>query len=238
MISEQIVALIRETPLKPGERLPSEASLAKQLGVGRTSVREALQKLQTLGLIDVVRGRGAFVSEPTMDEGHHAFTRWSAERLFDIEELIETRIALEATAAALACGRANDAEIEALEAANLDHLAAAHAGNLQEIVRTDEIFHDRLIAAAHNQLMIRVYGMLAAELIDFRRRTLARPEVPRRSATHHAAIVNAIRARDQGAARRAAINHLWTLYEEVDAAAKRDHADDGPPPFSIRLALD
>src|SRR5262249_13254126 len=87
LIAEQIVGVIRNTPLQPGDRLPPEVELARQVGVGRTSVREALQKLQTLGIVEVIRGRGVFVSEPSVDDGHQAFTRWSTEGLFAIEEL-------------------------------------------------------------------------------------------------------------------------------------------------------
>ncbi len=237
LIAEQIVGLIRDTPLQPGERLPPEASLSRQLGVGRTSVREALQKLQTLGLIEVVRGRGAFVSEPVIDDGHQAFARWSAERVFAIEDLLETRMTIEASAAALACSRATDNEIELLETTNLDHLAAARSGNLRDIVSTDEKFHEALIAASHNRLLSRLYSMLVAELTDFRRKTLARPEVPPRSAIQHAAIVTAIRNHDHRAARRAAIDHLWVLYEEVDAAAKANSVDGHAGEFSVRDAL-
>jgi GntR family transcriptional repressor for pyruvate dehydrogenase complex len=232
LIAEQIAGLIRETPLQPGERLPPETSLARQLGVGRTSVREALQKLQTLGLIEVVRGRGVFVSEPTIDDGHQAFARWSVERLFAIEDLLETRMTLEASAAALACGRASADEIETLEALNLDHLAAARSGDLREIVASDEKFHESLIAASHNKLLAQLYGMLVAELTDFRRKTLGRPDVPRRSAVQHAAIVAAIRNRDHRAARRATIDHLWVLYEEVSAAAQMDAV-----PLADRLSV-
>jgi GntR family transcriptional repressor for pyruvate dehydrogenase complex len=236
LIAEQIVGVIRDTPLQPGDRLPPEVELARQLGVGRTSVREALQKLQTLGIVEVIRGRGVFVSEPSVDDGQQAFTRWSTEGLFAIEELLETRMALEVAAAALASGRATQEEIERLESINLDHLAAGRVENLRELVSTDQKFHETLMAAGHNRLLARLYGMLVAELTDFRRRTLARPGVPARSATQHAAIVAAIRAKDLTAARRATIEHLWILYEEIDAAGRRER-EGTRPKFSARDAL-
>ncbi|MCW5716062.1 MAG: FadR family transcriptional regulator [Bauldia sp.] len=236
IIAERIVGLIRGTPLQAGDRLAPETELARQLGVGRTSVREALQKLQTLGIVEVVRGRGVFVSEPNVDDAQQAFARWSKERLFALEELLETRMSIEASAAALASGRATTEEIDQLESLNLDHLAAARSGKLAEIVSTDQKFHEALIASGHNRLLARFYGMLVAELTDFRRKTLARPGVPERSAAQHAAIVAAIRARNPRAARRAAIDHLWVLYEEIDAAALgvRETAS----AFTAREALD
>jgi GntR family transcriptional repressor for pyruvate dehydrogenase complex len=236
VIAERIAELIRETPLQAGDRLAPEAELARQLGVGRTSVREALQKLQTLGIVQVMRGRGVFVGDPRSDDGQQAFARWSAEKLFAIEDLIETRIAIEASAAALASGRATPEEIENLDSINLDHAAAAKADNLREIVESDQRFHEALIAAAHNRLISRLYGMLVPELTDFRKKTLAVPGVPMRSAAQHAAIVAAVRARDHKAARRAAIDHLWVLYEEVDAAGRTSQTEP-PGSFSAREAL-
>src|SRR5437870_4196356 len=96
IIAEQVVDGIRREALMPGDRLPTEQELARQLGVGRTSVREGLQKLQTLGIVEVRKGRGAFVADQTRDDARDAFARWTAEHAFAIEELIEVRMALEA----------------------------------------------------------------------------------------------------------------------------------------------
>src|SRR5262245_7396404 len=64
-IVQQIVDLISQKVLKPGERLPSERDLCKQFGVGRTSLREALRSLTVMGILDVRLGEGTFVSEGT-----------------------------------------------------------------------------------------------------------------------------------------------------------------------------
>jgi GntR family transcriptional repressor for pyruvate dehydrogenase complex len=219
LIAEQIMQVIRSRPLAAGDRLPTEAELARQFGVGRTSVREGLQKLQTLGLVEVVKGRGAFVSEPQVDDAQGAFNRWTAERGFAIEDLIETRIALETAASALAAARATRADLAELAAADAAHRAAAEVDDLPAVFASDERFHRALFDAAHNDLLDSLYELLVAELTDFRRKTLALAGAPARSAAGHATILSGVAAGDASTAREAMLDHLWVLAEEVHEAA-------------------
>jgi GntR family transcriptional regulator, transcriptional repressor for pyruvate dehydrogenase complex len=222
LIAEQIVEAIRVTNLKPGDRLPPEAELCRQLGAGRTSVREALQKLQTLGIVEVIRGRGAFVCGPATDDTERAFARWSKDHSVAIGDLIEARIAFESANAGLAAVRATEEEIEIIGSANHTHRQAGQRGDVASTVSADQDFHEAVAAAAHNPLLGKIHAMLIPELTNFRQMTLAVPRVAERSATAHAAVVDAIRARDPVAARKAMTDHLWVLYEDVAAAAQQN----------------
>jgi GntR family transcriptional repressor for pyruvate dehydrogenase complex len=201
--------------------------LARQLGVGRTSVREALQKLQTMGVVEVRRGRGAYVREPGQDDAERAFARWSAEHTFVIEDLLEARIALECANAGLAAARASEEQIAELEAANHAHREAGRAGDLTALLETDQRFHEGVAHGAHNPLLDKIYRMLDPELAHFRRMTLAVPRVAERSALAHQAVLEAIRSHDPSKARAAMLRHLWVLYEEVEAAAAEREARAG-----------
>jgi GntR family transcriptional repressor for pyruvate dehydrogenase complex len=222
LIAEQIVEAIRATELKPGDRLPPEAELARQLGAGRTSVREALQKLQTLGIVEVIRGRGAYVREPATDDAERAFAKWSRDHSVAIGDLIEARIAFESANTGLAAVRATDAEIEAIARANHAHREAGRHADLAATVSSDQDFHEAVAAAAHNPLLGKIHAMLIPELTNFRQMTLAVPWVADRSAKAHAAVIEALRAHDPVAARTAMTDHLWVLYEDVAAAARHN----------------
>ncbi len=221
IIADQVVEGIRRDALMPGDRLPTEQELAHQLGVGRTSVREGLQKLQTLGIVEVRKGRGAFVANQTSADARDIFARWTAEHAFAIEELIEVRLALELQAAGLAAVRATEAQIAEIEKWQAQH---SDAGNdLAELVRSDELFHLAIFEASGNRMLAMLYGQLVAEVLEFRQKTLALPWAPKRSAEGHEKIVDAIRGRDPRAARTAMLDHLWVLYGEVqEAAASQD----------------
>lgn len=230
LIAERITQAIKDGSLKPGDRLPTEHALARQLGVGRTSVREGLQKLRALGVVEVRKGLGAYVADAGQDdEPLTAFVRWTATNVMAIEELIEGRVALEALAAALATERATDDEIAALEAHAKEHATAAKERDTDQLVRSDEAFHAGIMDAARNHLVTRMYGLLISEMTAFRRHTLALPWAPERSAEGHAAICAALRKRNATAARKAMIDHLWVIYSEISASA----AAEGELPLKI-----
>ncbi len=220
MIADTIMEGVREGRFASGEQLPAEPELARQLAVGRTSVREALQKLQVLGVVEVVRGRGTFVRAGT-DPSRAMFSNWIADHGIEIIDLVEVRLSIESTAAALAASRATAAELRALERLNGAHQEAADAADLDEVVATDSRFHAAVIEASRNPLLLRLYEALATELTEFRRRTLALPGAPKRSVDGHQAMIDAIKAGAPGDARRAATVHVWVLYEEIDAARPR-----------------
>ena len=231
VVAERIVSAIRLGQLKPGDRLPGELELARQFEVARTSVREGLQKLQGLGLISVAKGRGAFVSDPGEVEARHTFARWSAERRFAIEELLETRMSIEATAAALAAERAGDADIAALRESHLDVVEAAASGDIDALVRADDCFHETLLVASQNRLLAKIYRLLTAEITEFRRKTLALAGAPDRAIADHGAILAAVQRRDPTAARKQMIDHLFVLYEEVREAATSQGGPAGEAAF-------
>src|SRR3954451_22045975 len=149
VIAERLSTAIRDGTLKPGDRLPTEAELAREFQVGRTSVREGLQKLRAHGLIESRKGLGAFVMEPKSDPLGD-FARWTASDPAAIEQLVEARVALETLAAALAALRASDAQIAELERLNVAHRDAEDTAGL---VTTDQAFHGAIMAAARNRFV-------------------------------------------------------------------------------------
>src|SRR5262245_45225425 len=170
VIAQRLESAIRDGTLKPGDRLPTEAELAREFQVGRTSVREGLQKLRAHGLIESRKGLGAFVTEPPAPGPLADFARWTASDPGAVEQLVEARVALETLAAALAALRATDAEIDGMDRLNVQHAASE---SKEELVATDQAFHAALMAAARNRFVNGAYEILVAELTDFRQKTLA-----------------------------------------------------------------
>jgi len=112
-IAEQIGQLVRSSEIKPGDKLPSESTLARQLGVSRPSVREAMIALETAGIVEVKNGNGTYVRAlPKGDLKVH----WAKETDPGPLEQFEARRVVECELAALAAKRAKPAEIDALEA--------------------------------------------------------------------------------------------------------------------------
>jgi GntR family transcriptional repressor for pyruvate dehydrogenase complex len=220
VIEEKLRELIESGVLPAGERLPNEPELARRMGVARSSVRTALQRLEVLRVVEVRRGRGWFVRRKPMDHLPGEFVEWISERRFRISEGLEVRMALEGMAASLAAARATEGEIDDIAKLSKDHLAAF--GDVDELLRTDEAFHEAIFRASHNDLLLATYRMLIPELAEIRRRRFTAHGAPARSGTEHDHVVNFLKRGDSAGARAAMMTHLLGLYHEIQEAD--DHA--------------
>jgi GntR family transcriptional repressor for pyruvate dehydrogenase complex len=216
VVAERISDAIRNGVLRPGEKLPSESAIARQMKVGRTSVREGLQRLRVLGIIEGRQGACAQVADR---DPLSEFRLWASSNATEITDLVESRLANECLAAALAALRATRSDIKHLEDCHKRHEQAAKSGDIANLTRTDQAFHSAIFDIARNPLLAKLFGLMAGDLQEFWRQTLSVPAAPARSATGHLAILKAIKAGEAIAARRAMANHLWILYSEVSAAA-------------------
>lgn len=216
VIEEKLRELIASGELPAGERLPNEPELARRLGVARSSVRTALQRLEVLRVVEVQRGRGWFVRRTPVSEPHGDFVDWISGRRFRIGELLEVRMALEGMAVSLAAARADAGRIDDIAKLSSDHRGAQ--SDIDELVRTDEAFHEAIVKASGNELLLANYRMLVGELAEFRRRSLSVRGVPARAADDHDVIVMFLRRGDSAGARAAVMSHLMNLYRDVHAA--------------------
>lgn len=231
LIAEQVIELIRAGDLAAGDRLPTEAELARELGVGRTSVREGLGKLRAIGVIEVRKGRGAFVADAECDMPPLTeFVRWATTNAVAVEELVEARVALEALAAPLAAVRADPDQVAAIRVYHEAHLRAGEPLDVDALVYSDEGFHQAIMDAAGSQVVGRMYEFLIGELQAYRRQTLSLPWAPARSAKGHAAILKAIEQRNPVRARRAMIDHLWIVSSEIHETVGETEAGLPLPP--------
>lgn len=165
---------------RPGERV-NEVELAARLGVSRTPVREAMNRLARDGFMTFVPNKGFFCRDLT-PEG--------------VRDLYELRAAIERSAFKLATQRASDEEIE--EAARIWHSRCAPASEADwtEVAAADEAFHVAIVRLSRNEQMILALEGVNSLIRFFRRIDLETPR--RRNGTYpeHAAIIEALRARD------------------------------------------
>lgn len=182
LIEEQVVTLA----LPPGALL-SETALAAELGMGRTPVRAALQRLAHEGLVQVIRGRGAMVS-PIDSRGH--------VRLLEARERVEGLVAALAARRATEAQRAGFAAMAAGFAAMAE--AAGEAGDIA-FMRLDGAFHAALLEACDNPFCAGLMAQLQGPSRRFFYRYRAALDL-RRTAALHGAIAAAVAARDATAA--------------------------------------
>jgi len=149
VIVQQIKNQIKKGILKPGEKLPSERKLADLLGVSRASVREAIQALAFSGYLEVIQGKGTYISEiaTKYDEIVNFFSEFSN---YSLDYLMEVRIMLEGEFARLAALNASQEEIDKIE--NIFN-EIVKSKDLNSFVVKDLEFHLTIAKATHNPFM-------------------------------------------------------------------------------------
>lgn len=202
MITRQLEAAIISGELAPGDRI-SEQALAKNLGVSRGPLREAISRLEGRRLIERKPNFGARIASLSRE---------------DLNEILIVREALEGMAARLAAQRMNDTDLAALRRLLGEHgrLEGVRTGSgyLQEGADFD--FHHRIIMASGNQRLI---NMLCGELYDLLRIYRYKSSTLNRRASdaygEHVDIVEALEARDAAAAEAAMRRHLRNAREHM-----------------------
>lgn len=203
---EQLIAHVIKGRWRAGDRIPPERELCEQLGIARSSLREALKALELIGILESRVGEGTFVcprsdflSRPLL----WAFTGSDHEEL---HEITEARAVLEEALAGLAAERAADTEIE---------LIAGFVRRMrEEIVESrltldsDLAFHDAIGNAAHNVVLANAAHLLRNMLRHWIHLKLLLPDVPTLALEQHKLVLETIQRRDADAARTAMRVHM------------------------------
>ncbi|MET9385180.1 FadR/GntR family transcriptional regulator [Streptomyces sp. NPDC002928] len=189
-----------------GTKLPGETALAKSLGVGRSTVREALRALAGAGLVQARQGAGVFVIATRPNED------WSVQlRQAAITDVYEVRMLIEVEAAQLAAQRRTDDDVALLHEALARRRDAANAGNA-EFVAADIALHEAVVAAAHNPVLTGLFTefapVLRQRLLDLVELLSLRSDDPNHGDEGHAALIDAVVKGDAQAAGRALRDEL------------------------------
>lgn len=209
-IADQIRSLIRSGEYAAGSRLPPERDLARQLGVSRPSVREALIALEVEGLVEVRIGSGIYVRAPGEDAKAAA-----PDAPAGPYELLRARYVIESECAALAAKAAKRTQVQAIEAA-LDEMDQEMETGHQPLAG-DRLFHLRIAEATGNGALVHVIKLLWDErtgpLYQQLEHHYDSPGLWRAAMNEHRAVLKSIAARDPEAARSAMQRHLDQAYK-------------------------
>lgn len=218
-IVEQLESMILEGSLKPGDKLPPERELARQFEVSRPSLREAIQKLETKGLLQSRQGGGNYIAErlggsltdPLLDLLHS-----HPEFHYD---LLEFRHALEGIAAYYAACRGTETDREIIRC-RFDELQRLHeAGDHRHEAEADLRFHLSIAEAAHNVVLLhvmrRLFDVLQKSIVSSLEQLYTREQVRDVIPQQHRALRDAVLSRDGDAAREAAHDHIAFVEETL-----------------------
>ncbi|NSZ18728.1 FCD domain-containing protein [Agrobacterium vitis] len=218
----RIEAMIAERKLSPGDRLPPERSLAAELDVSRSRLREAIQQLISRGIVVSRRGGGTFVA---IENAAQSLERALKPLLPMVQgeagywrDVMEIRKSLDTDAAYYAALRATDLDKERMTVA-FAAMSAAEGGNPQSQARADAAFHMAIAEASHNVVLRQIVAGLsellqhsiAQSLMQFYRQPDLGPALERQ----HGLILDTILAGQPDEARKAAADHLAFVEENL-----------------------
>ena len=211
-IVAQIRRLLDDGRLKPGFQLPSERELSELFQVSRASVREAIRALDSMGLVEIRSGEGTYVAS-TVESLLSPLAFAIRQQRDAFREIFEARRIVEPEIAALAAKRATPSEIRRLEAILAEQARRISKGEIG--VEADSAFHSTLAQAGKNKVFLRLNDAMVESLREVRERSLQTNGRPARSLAGHREILKAIRARDPAEARKAMLEHLEAIEQNI-----------------------
>lgn len=210
-VAEQLAAPIRSGELAKGDKLPSERELASKLSVSRPTIREAITTLEVMGMVEVRPGSGVYVR----DSGSSLMKL--PENVPGPFEILEARKTLEPEVAAFAANRISDKQVNELRQLLRDFgVPDLGPGETEQI---DKKFHKLIAEATRNSalsgLVTWLWELRSKSEVSIKFYQRARDRGVRPAVEDHRAIIAALMARDENAARQAMREHLQRAIEDL-----------------------
>ncbi len=218
-IKQQVFEQLRDGIIRgtwpAGSKLPSENELVATFGCSRISVREALQMLASLGLVEARHGDGTFVRAYSGEVLLSPLLPMIALEHTDIHHVLEYRRIVEPGCVALAVSRAGDSDVAELERAC--EVLQASTGDLTAIARADLEFHLALARASKNPVLIKVNSVIH-DVLSASWEEIVRALGTRDGLYYHRRILDALKARDAGAAVALMEEHVARTVDRLQEA--------------------
>lgn len=220
-ITRHLLGFLLSGDLAPGQKIPSERSLAESLQVGRGALREAIKSLSLLGLLDVRQGDGTYLTGSASDLLPRVID-WGlliGERT--VSDLVEARTIVEISVAGLAAERA---DAEAVERLTKRYEAMRAATDVAAYTEADVAFHLEIASVSQNEVLANLIASLQSLLGVWAKRVLTHAGETETSLAMHEPILEAIMQGDAEAARTAMEAHMVRANRRLSEALEQAEA--------------
>ena len=212
-VARQLEQLILKK-LRPGDKLPAERELASQLGVSRSSIRDAIRKLELMGLVEPRQGAGTVVREVSTESLAAPLANVITHKRQMVSELLDFRKMLEPPLAGRAAARVTAGEIADME--DILRRQERKLGEGQLAVEEDTEFHYSIATASGNTVVLKILDVVMDMLRETRSRSLQTEGRPQKSLAGHRRILTAIKRHDSQAAENAMRQHIRDVEKMVE----------------------
>jgi GntR family transcriptional repressor for pyruvate dehydrogenase complex len=216
---EQLISYVVNGTWKPGDKIPPERELCQQLGIARTSLREALKAMELVGMLDSRVGDGTFVCPRTEFLSRPLLWAFTGTDHVELRDIMEARTLIEENLAGLAAERGTEEEISTIEQSI--KMMRDCIERRDSILEADLMFHLAIATAAHNEVLRNAVQLLRNLMRQWLYFKLLMPDVPQIVLKRHETVLRAIRRRDGNAARAAMREHLDETVRLVSEVVKQ-----------------
>lgn len=214
-VQDRLLALIRTQRMQPGDLLPSERELMAEYSVGRPAIREAMQSLQRMGLVEIKHGERPRVGQPSMealiDQTSESMRHLLAHSASTMDHLKEARAMFEGQMARIAAERRTESDVRALEAIVAEQEAAKTKP--AQFLECDGRLHKTIAAISGNPLYAAVSQAMFNWLALFHIDLVRKKGLEKLTLEEHRTIIDAIARQDADAAQEMMVAHLTRANE-------------------------
>ncbi|MEM7034402.1 MAG: FadR/GntR family transcriptional regulator [Chloroflexota bacterium] len=195
---------------KPGQRLPSEPELGERLGVGRSTIREAIKILAALGAVEVRRGDGTYISEKVTPSIIDPLLFAILVESNDATDLYEFRLMIEVGYNKLAAIKGDEEDFARIEAAIQEMREYSENGgdDVEVLANLDLKFHRTILEATKNPLTIKVGNMLNMMFLESLKQANSTPAEVQSTLIRHQSMLDVLRSKDPNKVEAATIDNL------------------------------
>jgi len=221
-VFETLYEMIVSGQFKRGQKLPSQEKLARQFGVSRNTLREAMTKLYAMGLLSSYQGIGTVVESPNPEAYLSALNGQFLLDTLSVREFVEARICIERTAVRLAVARVGKHDIERLRGILDSQQLAFDNSDAEEFTRQDAAFHMGLTQLSGNRVLMKFLQTIQDMLHRFIGEVVQLPGAVSDAMEFHRQVTEAIAAQDADRAERQIVAHLFDVVRRIESNLKID----------------
>ncbi len=215
LVIEHLQQYILDNALRPGDRLPTEAELAEQFGVGRQAIREAMKVLESVGVVETRPRDGSRLKELNVRPLTEHLRFMLELDGVSLQEMATSRCVIECAVLPLVLENADETDFQRL-ADSIERMQQSF-GDEARYFQADMDFHKALLKATKNRVMQGFGSVLHEFFMELSSRMVSTPEVKQKSSEDHQHIYQALRAKDVHTARQVMDRHL-SVYNHFDTA--------------------
>lgn len=214
-VAQQLLEAIKDLP--PGTRVPPERQLTKELGVGRSTVREALNGLGLMGVVDIRHGQGVFVAQPKVEDAATPDALEQALTKGVTHEFLEARLVVEVEIARLAAQRRTEGDLQQIEE-TIDQLRRVRDAPTKKALKPAAGFNVAVAEAAHNEVLTGMMRSFVKLMIERAPALYDDDQFREWDIAEHTRIYEAIRDSDPDLAAERMREHIIALGEHYRRA--------------------